>query len=196
MRVLVVGATGTIGRAVVDALGDRHEIAAASFRQAPIQVDLADKDSIGRMYELVGPVAAVISAAGRARFAPLLELTDADFAMSLANKLMGQVQLVRLGLPWVGDGGSFTLTSGYLGRYPTPGSPAVSMVNAALEGFTRAAALELPRGIRINAVSPRWIRETLQARGLDPAPGTPAAVVAQAYVKSLEGNQTGQVLDP
>jgi NAD(P)-dependent dehydrogenase (short-subunit alcohol dehydrogenase family) len=161
--VLVVGATGTIGRAVVDALGDRHEIAAASFRQAPIQVDLADKDSIGRMF---------------------------------ANKLMGQVQLVRLGLPWVGDGGSFTLTSGYLGRYPTPGSPAVSMVNAALEGFTRAAALELPRGIRINAVSPRWIRETLQARGLDPAPGTPAAVVAQAYVKSLEGNQTGQVLDP
>jgi NAD(P)-dependent dehydrogenase (short-subunit alcohol dehydrogenase family) len=196
MRVIVVGATGTIGRAVVEALTPRHEIVAVSHRQAPIRVDLADRDSVARMYETIGQVDAVISAAGRARFAPLRELTDADFAMSLANKLMGQVNLVRLGHPSVRDGGSFTLTSGYLGRYPAPGSPAVSLVNAAVEGFVRAAALELPRGIRINAVSPRWIRETLQAPGRDPSPGLPVAVVAQAYVKSLEGNQTGAVLDP
>lgn len=196
MRVIVVGATGTIGRAIVDALTPRHEVVAVSHRQAPVQVDLADPGSIARMYEQVGRADAVISAAGRAAFLPLLKLKDEDFSMSLANKLMGQVNLVRLGLNSVADGGSFTLTSGFLARHPVPGVTAIGLVNAGLEGFGRAAALDLPRGLRINVVSPPWVRETLQKMGRDPAPGMPVATVAQAYVKSLEGTQTGQVIDP
>jgi NAD(P)-dependent dehydrogenase (short-subunit alcohol dehydrogenase family) len=108
---------------------------------------------------------------------------------------MGQVNLVRIGAASVADGGSFTLTSGVLSHSPMPGSSAISLVNAGLEGFARAAALELPRGIRINVVSPGWVTETLVAMKMDPSAGTPAATVARAYVRAVEGSTTGKVLD-
>ena len=109
---------------------------------------------------------------------------------------MGQVNLVRIGRQFVNERGSFTLTSGVLSREPMKGSASISMVNAGLEGFVRAAALELPRGIRINVVSPPWVTETLIARKMDPSPGLPAAAVAQAYLANIEGTATGQTIDP
>lgn len=142
-----------------------------------------------------GRVDAVVSAAGQAAFRPLLALTDADFALGLTNKLMGQVNLVRLGVELVANGGSFTLTSGIASRQPMPGGAVISLVNAGLEGFVRAAALELSRGVRVNAVAPGWVRETLVALKMDPSPGVPAAQVAQTYVRSVEGRMSGQVLD-
>jgi NAD(P)-dependent dehydrogenase (short-subunit alcohol dehydrogenase family) len=196
MRILIVGASGTIGRAIVAALTGRHDLVLASRREAPQQVDISDPASIRALYARVGRVDAVVSAAGQAAFKPLAELTDADFALSLNNKLMGQVNLVRFGIASVADGGSFTLTAGSLAREPARGAAAVSLVNAGLEGFGRTAALELPRGQRINIVSPPWLSETLQAHGLDPSTGLPAADVARAYVASVEGKQTGTVLDP
>ena len=196
MRVLVVGATGTIGSAIVEALTPKHEVIGVSHRQGAVRVDLADPTSIAQMYRAVGRVDAVISAAGEARFAPLAQLTDEDFALSLRSKLMGQVNLVRLGLTSVADGGSFTLTAGSLARHPSPGSGAISIVNAGVEAFAGAAALELPRRLRINTVSPPWVTETLRALGMDPSGGLPAAKVARAYVASVEGTLTGQVLEP
>ena len=196
MRILVVGATGTIGREVVEALSAGNEIVAASRRRAPFTVDIGELDSIRRLYEAVGRVDAVVCAAGSARFAPLEKLTDEDVAFSLANKLMGQVNLVRLGLSHVADAGSFTLTSGILSRAPMPGSGAISLVNAGLEGFVRAAALEAPRNIRVNIVSPPWVTETLLALKMDPSPGLPAAAVARAYVRSVLGAETGAVIEP
>jgi NAD(P)-dependent dehydrogenase (short-subunit alcohol dehydrogenase family) len=196
MRVLVVGATGTIGSAIVQALTPKHEVIGVSHRQGAVRVDLADPTSIAQMYRAVGRVDAVISAAGEARFAPLAQLTDEDFALSLRSKLMGQVNLVRLGLTSVADGGSFTLTAGSLARHPSPGSGAISIVNAGVEAFAGAAALELPRRLRINTVSPPWVTETLRALGMDPSGGLPAAKVARAYVASVEGTLTGQVLEP
>ena len=196
MRVLVVGATGTIGSAIVQALTPKHEVIGVSHRQGAVRVDLADPTSIAQMYRAVGRVDAVISAAGEARFAPLAQLTDEDFALSLRSKLMGQVNLVRLGLTSVADGGSFTLTAGSLARHPSPGSGAISIVNAGVEAFAGAASLELPRRLRINTVSPPWVTETLRALGMDPSGGLPAAKVARAYVASVEGTLTGQVLEP
>ena len=196
MRVLLVGATGTIGSAIARALAPKHDVIAASHSRAPHTVDLGRPDSIRSLFEKVGRIDAVISAAGRAAFRPFLELTDADFQLSLSNKLMGQVNLVRLGLGAVADGGSFTLTSGILAQKPMPGGAAISLVNAGLEGFTRAAALEAPRAIRVNVVSPGWVTETLIALKMDPSGGTPAAVVAKAYVRALEGRMTGEVLSP
>jgi NAD(P)-dependent dehydrogenase (short-subunit alcohol dehydrogenase family) len=196
MRVMVIGATGLIGRAVVEALGSRHEVVPVGHSGGRYTVDLADPASIARMFESAGRLDAVVSAAGAARFGPLAALGDADFQLGLENKLMGQVNLVRLGAASMSDGGSFTLTSGVLAQHPMPGSASISMVNAGLEGFARAAALELPRGIRVNVVSPGWITDTLIALGMDPSGGVPASVVAAAYVRSLEGSETGQVLTP
>jgi len=195
MRILVIGASGTIGAAVVRALQAGHEIVAASHGKSDHAVDLADPASIRGLYQAVGTVDAVVCAAGVAQFGELARLSDDDFAVSVGNKLMGQVNVVREGLPHVADGGSITLTSGGLAHHPVPGSAAVSMVSAGIEAFARAAALEAPREIRINVVSPPWVRETLQAMGRDGADGLPAATVARAYVDSVEGSAGGTVLD-
>lgn len=196
MRILVVGATGTIGRAVVAALSAGNEIVPASRQSTPIRVDLAEPASIREMYRSTGKVDAVVCAAGQAKFAPLAQLSDADFRYCLDNKLMGQVNLVRFGFDHIGDRGSFTLTTGILARSPMPGSAAISLVNAGIEGFVRAAALEAPRGIRVNAVSPPWVSETLQALKMDPSQGLSAAIVARAYARSVTGTDTGSVLEP
>ena len=138
---------------------------------------------------------AIVCAAGDAVFKPLDDLTDDDYAFGLTSKLMGQVNLVRIGHRYLRDGGSFTLTSGVTSRQPIPGNTAYSLVNAGVDGFVRAAALDLPRGIRINAVSPQWTTTTLQLYGMDPAWGVPAGQVALGYVESVEGTRTGTIID-
>jgi NAD(P)-dependent dehydrogenase (short-subunit alcohol dehydrogenase family) len=196
MKIIVIGATGTIGRAVVSALSQGNEIVEVSRKSTPISVDISDPESIKRLYAQIGKVDAVVSAAGDARFKPFAELSDDDFLFSMQNKLMGQVNLVRYGFEHVRDGGSFTLTSGVLSKTPMVGGGAISLVNSGLEGFTRAAALEAPRGIRVNIVSPPWVTETLIAYGMDPSIGLPAATVALAYAKSVNGNESGAVIEP
>lgn len=195
MKIIVVGATGTIGKSVVAALSGRHEIVEVARSSGEVRVDLADPGSIKQMFGAVGGFDALVSAAGVARFGPFKDLTDEDYRVGLENKLMGQVNLVRFGCEVIRDKGSFTLTSGVLSQEPTAGSSAISIVNAGIEAFVRAAALELPRGIRINAVSPIWVKETLKAMGRDSTVGLSAEETAIAYVESLEGQYNGQVLD-
>jgi len=195
MRIIVIGATGTIGKAVAEALRGKHDVVQVGHESGDYQVDLADKGSIERLYEAVAPFDAVVSAAGLAKFGALDGLSDADFQFSLSNKLMGQVNLVRVGMAQIRDGGSFTLTSGVLSQEPTRGSSAISLVNGGLEAFARAAALEMPRGVRINVISPQWVSETLEAMGRDGDAGMPAAQVARAYVESVEGSENGEVID-
>ena len=196
MRILIIGATGTIGRPLVAALQGRHELVLASRQKAHEQVDISDPASIRALYQRVGKLDAVVATAGEAAFRPLAELTDEDFALSLRSKLMGQVNLVRYGLDSVNDGGSFTLTSGTLANEPMIGGAAASLVNGALNSFTRAAAHEAPREIRVNAVAPPWIAETLLAYKMDPEGGMPAVDVARAYAGAVEGKQTGQIISP
>lgn len=195
MRTLVVGGSGTIGRAVVAALSERHEVLACGRTTCDHVVDMTSQASIERLFEATGPVDAVVCAAGDVVFKPLGEMTEADFAFGLANKLVGQVNMTRFGVQHVRDGGSITLTSGITGRQPIPGCTSVAAVNGAVEGFVRAAAMELPRGIRINAVSPAWTIETLTRFGMDPAWGVPAAEVALGFVQSVEGSMSGTVID-
>ena len=197
MRILVIGATGTIGREVVRALASLgHDVVEASHTRSAIRVDISDPASIRGMYAQVGTVDAVVSAAGdTARRKPLPELTDDDFAYSIRHKLMGQVNVIRYGLDHVSDGGSFTVTSGTLARHPMPGSETISLVNCGLEGFVRAVALEAPRGIRVNVVSPPWITETLELLNMRGVPGLPAAVVARTYVDSILRTETGHVYE-
>ncbi|MDH6149451.1 MULTISPECIES: short chain dehydrogenase [Paraburkholderia] len=157
-------------------------------------MDLADKASIVAMYRQLGTVDAVICAAGAAKFAPLDSLTDEDFAFSLTNKLMGQVNLVRCSVGHIAQGGSLTVTSGILSLHPVTGSAVVGIVNAGVEAFVRSAALEMHGNARVNVISPGWVSETLAAMGQAYSAGTPAAVVAQAYKRSLVEDITGQVI--
>jgi NAD(P)-dependent dehydrogenase (short-subunit alcohol dehydrogenase family) len=196
VKVLLVGATGTIGGAVATALGAAgHEVVRVGASSGKHTVDLADKASIEALYELVGPVDAVACAAGIARFGPLEELDDEAFETSLANKLMGQVNLVRAGVGRVREGGSFTLTSGTLSERPTPGSSAVAMAGAGVEAFARAAALDLDGRYRINVVSPGWVAESRVEAGLDPMPGIWAADLARYYVRCVDGEANGRTFE-
>ncbi|WP_341312070.1 short chain dehydrogenase [Paraburkholderia sp. IMGN_8] len=194
MRILVVGATGLLGKEIVRLLSADHDVIGANRKGSAIAVDISDKESIVAMYRQAVPLDAVVCVAGTARFAPLDTLADGDFAFSIANKLMGQVNLVRCGMANVTRGGSITLTSGVLAQHPMPGGAAVSIVNAGVEAFARAAALELKGSLRVNVVSPGWVAETLEAMGRNPNDGVRAWVVAQAYRKCVLEDITGQVV--
>jgi NAD(P)-dependent dehydrogenase (short-subunit alcohol dehydrogenase family) len=194
MQILVIGATGTIGSAVTEALRRKGHAVHGASRHARERVDIEEPASVRALFERLGDLDAVVCCAGSAAFAPLAALSDDDFAHSLRSKLMGQVQVTRRAFARLRDGGSITLTSGVLAFRPMPGSAAVSLVNAALEGFVRAAALEAPRGVRVNAVSPPWVAETLAQLKMDPRAGLPAAEVA-TYVAAVEGQQRGQILE-
>lgn len=197
MRIVLVGASGTIGQAVAKELGERHEIVAVGSKSGTVQLDVTDIASIRAGLQRIGPFDALVSAAGKVKFAALADMTDADYAIGLKDKLMGQVNLVLVGRELIADGGSFTLTSGVLSHDPVRFGSSASMVNGAIEAFVRAAAIELPRGLRINAVSPGVLVESLPAfgpffRGHEAVPG---ARVALAYAKSVEGARTGQVFE-
>jgi NAD(P)-dependent dehydrogenase (short-subunit alcohol dehydrogenase family) len=197
MKIIVIGAAGTIGQAVVKELATRHEIVSAGRNSGEIRVDLADVASIEAMYQQVGAVDAVISTAGNVHFGALSEMDAAQYAIGINDKLMGQVQLVLIGQKCLNDGGSFTLVSGVLSHDPIAFGSSASMVNAGLEGFARAAAIELPRGLRINVVSPTVVTEALPSygpyfRGFE---SVSAAKVGRAFSKSVEGAQTGQVYE-
>jgi NAD(P)-dependent dehydrogenase (short-subunit alcohol dehydrogenase family) len=195
MKILLVGAHGTVGRGVATELGGRHEVIAAGRRGATVTLDLADPASIRHALEPLGALDAIVSAAGQVGWAPLLELTAEQWAFSVANKLMGQVNLALIGQQYLSDGGSLTLTSGVLFDQPVPFGAAASLANGGIEAFVRAAAIELPRGIRINAVSPGVLVESMDDlgpyfRGFEPVP---AARAALGYSRSVEGADTGKV---
>ncbi len=195
MKIIVVGGTGTIGQAVVDELSKRHEIVVAAHSSGDVQVDINDKQSIEAMYKQVGKFDAVISTVGKVHFGALTEMTDTLYDVGLKNKLMGQVNLVLIGLNYINDAGSFTLTSGILNDDPIRYGSGAAMANGALNGFVIGAAIEMPRSIRINIVSPTILSESMDKlsdyfHGFLPVP---AVHVALAYSKSTEGAQTGQI---
>lgn len=143
----------------------------------------------------MGEVDAVISTTGAAAFAPLSELTDEQFSLAWDNKLMGQIDILRVGQPFIREGGVVLLTSGMLAEEPMPGSASVSAANGALNAFVKAAALELGDRLRINAVSPVFVKETMEMMGMDSTSGMSALDTAEAYRAGLEGTMSGEVID-
>jgi NAD(P)-dependent dehydrogenase (short-subunit alcohol dehydrogenase family) len=194
MRVLLIGATGTIGSAVQKELVSRHEIISAGRTRMDVFVDITSPESIKQMYEKVGKVDAVISTAGATYFGFLKELTPENNEISIQSKLKGQVNLVLLGLAHVNNGGSFTLTTGIIMDDPIVGGASAALVGGAIQAFVKSAAIEMPRGLRINNVSPNVVEESLDKYGpfFPGFESVPASRVAKAYLKSVEGAQTGQ----
>jgi NAD(P)-dependent dehydrogenase (short-subunit alcohol dehydrogenase family) len=192
MRIVVIGATGVIGKAVADALARAgHEVVRTS-RGSEISVDIQDRDSLAALFKRLGQVDGVIVAAGEARHLPLAMLSDDDFAFAIKSKLMSQINVVRLGLDHVRDNGIFVLTAGAWGHQPQPGTATYAVVNGALDNFARAAATELPRGIRISSVSPPWIKESAAKVGREGV--LSAADNAKFYVDVVEGRITDPVV--
>jgi NAD(P)-dependent dehydrogenase (short-subunit alcohol dehydrogenase family) len=196
MRVLLIGASGTIGSAVDHALSQRgHDVIRANYKSGDHTVDLGDPASIGALFEEVGPVDAILSTAGQAPFGTLDQIDDEGWTLGLTNKLMGQVNLVRLGRATLKPGGSITLTSGILAEQANPGSTVLSLTNAGLQGFVGAAGMQMTEGRRVNVVSPPMVRETAMKLGWGTG-GMPVAQVAESYVEAVEGSANGAVLRP
>ena len=194
MKVLLVGARGVLGRAIGEALTGRHEIIAAGRSHSDVPVDITDTSSIDAMYRAVGIVDAVVCAAGDAHFGALVTTRYDDFMIGIKSKLMGQISLVMRGFEYLSDGGSFTLTSGITERDPVVNLVNSATVNAALGGFVLGASIEMPRRQRINVVSPPLFAESVERYG-HLFPGhvpVPVSIVAQAFVKSIEGAINGQ----
>jgi len=194
-KVVVIGATGTIGQAAVAALGARHDVIQVGATRGTYQVDATKPDSIAQLFKTIGKVDHVITAMGTVHFGALHETTVDQFWLGLRDKLMGQINAVLLGQPWVHDEGSFTLTSGVSAHEPIPNGANASSVNLALEGFIMGAALDLKRGQRINLVSPTVLESSVAAFGPYFPGFAPVSehLVGLAYVRSVEGGDTGRV---
>ncbi len=193
MKILVIGSTGLIGKCVATALANYGEVIGVS-RSTSISVDVNKPQSISDMYRKVGKVDAVASCIGKVAFKKIEELTYDDYLRGLTDKAMGQVELVRQGLDFVTNGGSITLMTGILARTPIPTGTIASLANGAIEAFTKAASIELPRGIRINTVSPSVLIEATSYHPFFPGfHQVSADEVADAYVSAITGAMTGEV---
>lgn len=195
MKIIIIGGTGTIGKAVAKELGSRHSIITVGHTSGDIQVDITDTQSIAAMYQKTGKIDAVIATTGSVHFGALSEMNENLYSIGLRSKLMGQINLVLLGIPYLNDGGSFTLTSGILSQDPIRFGSSAAMVNGALDAFVKSAAIEMPRNLRINVISPTVFTESMGKyaeyfRGFE---SVSTARVALAYSKSVEGAQTGQI---
>ncbi len=195
MKIVIVGASGTVGQAVTAELSKRHDIVTASRSAADVDIDLGDEASIEAGLKTAAPFDAVVSCAGSVVFKPLAEMTADDYAFGLMNKVLGQINLIRHGIEHMNPGGSFTLTAGVLADDPIRLGSCASVANGAVESFVKAAAIELADGHRINAVSATVLTSSYDTY-FDYFPGVVPVdddIVARAYAKSVEGAQTGQV---
>ena len=196
MKIVIVGAGGDIGRAACEELGGRHDLIRTGRTSGDIQVDIADPASVRGMYDRIGSVDAVVATAGEVHFAPLAEQTASTLLRGLQQKTMGQINLVLAGLTSLAEGGSFTLTSGVLDRDPIRMGVGAAIANGALGGFVVGAAIEMPRGLRVNVVSPGLLDVSVPRYGQwfpghDPVS---SQRVGRAYAKSVEGAINGQVI--
>lgn len=194
-KIVVIGATGTLGQAVSAELKARHEVIEVGATRGQYQVDSTDPASVERLFREIGKVDGVVTTTGKVHVGPLPDMSVEQFWVGLRDKLMGQINVVLAAQQYVNDGGSFTLTSGIIGDEPILQGASATTVNLALEGFVRGAAIEMPRGIRINVVSPTVLTEAMDAyapyfRGFEPVTAQRAAM---AYLRSVEGAQTGRV---
>jgi len=196
MKILLIGASGTIGKRISAQLSKKHEIISGGRTNANVEVDITDSASIEKMYQAVSSIDAVICAAGPAKFGLLAELTEDDFYIGIRGKMMGQVNLVRIGQKYLNDNGSFTLTTGILADEPVLGSAGLSLVNGGVNSFVLAAAQELPRGQRVNVVCPTVVADSAEVYA-DFFPGfDPVSMerVVNGYVRSVETKMTGRVI--
>ena len=196
MKLLIIGGKGTIGKKVSAHLSKKHEIIIAGRNSGDVTVDISDSKSITAMFGSIGKIDAILCIAGDAKWAPFDSLSEDDFYIGLRSKLMGQVNLVRIGQDYLNTGGSFTLTTGILADYPVVMTTSAAMVNGGIHSFVKAAALELKNELRINVVSSGLVEDAVEKHGAY-FPGhnpIPMKKVINGYVRSVEGKGTGEII--
>ncbi len=196
MKILIIGGSGTIGKKVAEHFRKSHAVVVAARTSGDVTVDMTDSSSIETMFESVGRVDAVVCIAGDAKWAAFDAMTEEDFYVGLKSKLMGQVNIVRIGMRYLNDGGSFTLSTGILADHPVEFTTSAAMVNGAIHSFVKAAALELKNGLRINVVSSGLVEDAVDKYeayfpGHNPIP---MRKVINGYVKSVQGKGSGEII--
>ena len=193
-KIIVIGASGTIGKGIVEQLGLRHEVITVGRNSGQFQVKIEDPASVEALFKQVGKVDGVVVAAGDLHFGALAEMTAEQFQIGLNSKLMGQVNVALAAQKYLNDGGSITLTSGSVSENPIRFGANASTVNRAVEGFVTGAAVEMPRGLRINVISPTLVDESVEAYGpyFYGMETVPVKRVALAYSRSVEGAENGK----
>jgi len=195
-RMLIIGGTGTIGRLIVAEMGRVYDIITASRNSGDFQVDISDQQSLSDLFASVGQIDVLICAAGGILFRPIEDFTDEDINFAVSGKLMGQFNVVRKGLPYINDNGSIVLTSGCTNVQAVNKGCLSGLVNGGLSGFVNCAASDMPRGIRVNCVSPGYVRESggdeSQCPGFKLVEGVD---VARAYHRCVATRITGHVIE-
>lgn len=196
MKILIIGGSGTIGKKVSTHFSKDNELIIAGRKSGDVKVDIADSNSIKSMFVKLGKLDAIICIAGEAKWAPFDDLSEEDFYIGLKSKLMGQVNLVRIGKDYLNPGGSITLTTGILADDPVVMTTSAAMVNGGVHSFVKAVALELENGIRINVVAPGLVEDAIEKYenyfpGHNPIPMTK---VVNAYIRSVKGKGSGEII--
>lgn len=196
MKILVVGGNGTIGKKVCEHLAKKHELIIAGRNSGDVQVDIADSSSIQAMFDKTGQVDAIVCIAGEAKWGAFDSLSEDDYYIGLRSKLMGQVNLVRIGKAYLNENGSITLSTGILADFPVASTASAAMVNGGIHSFVKAVSLELRTQCRINVVSSGLVEDSVY-KYEDYFPGhnpIPMSKIVNSYVKSIEGHDTGLII--
>ena len=196
MKIIIIGGNGTIGNKVVSHFNKENNVLIAGRTSGDFTVDISDSNSIQKMFEKVGKLDAIICIAGEAKWANFNELTEDDYYIGLKSKLMGQVNLVRIGQHYLNHKGSITLSTGILADDPVIKTASASMVNGGIHSFVQAVALEIENGIRVNVVSSGMVEDAYE-KYKDYFPGhnpIPMNKVINGYVRSVKGNGNGEII--
>lgn len=196
MRVLIIGGNGTIGKTITAHFSKGNEVLVAGRTSGDINIDIADSESIKNGLAQAGKMDAIICIAGEAKWAEFNDLTEDDYYIGLKSKLMGQVNLVRIGKDYLNPNGSITLSTGILADDPVVKTTSAAMVNGGIHSFVQAVALEIENGIRVNAVSLGMVEDAYE-KYKDYFPGhnpVPMTKVLNAYVRSVNGKDNGKII--
>ena len=196
MKILIIGGNGIIGKTVTKRLSQEHEVIVAGRSSGAVMVDIISSTSIQKMFSQIGKLDAIVNIAGDAKWDKFEDLSEEDFYIGIKSKMMGQVNLVRIGKDFLNEGGSITLTTGILADEPVDMTTSAAMVNGAIQSFTKAVALEMKNGIRVNVVSADLVEDAYE-KYKDYFPGTtPVSMrkVVDGYVKSVLGKINGEII--
>lgn len=196
MKIVIIGGNGTIGKKIVSHFKQDNEVLIAARTSGDVRVDIADINSIKAMFETIGKLDAIICIAGEAKWDDFHKLSEEDYFIGLRSKLMGQVNLVRIGQNYLNPNGSITLSTGILADDPVVKTTSASMVNGGIHSFVKAVSLEIKNGIRVNAVSSGMVEDAYE-KYKDYFPGhnpIPMKKVINGYVRSVNGKGNGQII--